>query len=163
MWLSFSKNGIRDSNQISTTAPIFSGYNYFRQHIWAEYLVQFHFPISLNITSMFLTRAVLLVRQDQSRWERMAYKLITSMTLKRLLVFHQYSNSQCILLDFWEQWQQYKSIKHVGTSWTLLCKRQLRYLGRNNLEGKYFHISNCIFTMKGWTVRKIILRYFFYD
>ena len=43
MWLSFSKNGIRDSNQISTTAPIFSRYNYFRQHIWAEYLVQSHF------------------------------------------------------------------------------------------------------------------------
>ena len=121
MWLSFSKNGIRDSNQISTTAPIFSGYNYFRQHIWAEYLVQFHFQ----------------------------YIFGAKMTLKRLLVFHQYINSQCILLDFWEQWQQYKSIKHVGTSWTLLCKRQLRYLGRNNLEGKYFHISNCIFTMKG--------------
>ena len=40
MWLSFSKNGIRE---ISTTAPIFSGYNYFRQYIWDEYLVQFHF------------------------------------------------------------------------------------------------------------------------
>ena len=49
----------------------------------------------------------------------------------------------------------------MGTSWTLFCKRQLRYLGRNNLQGKYFHISNCIFTMKGWTVKKIILRCFF--
>ena len=29
------------------------------------------------------------------------------------------------------------------------------------LEGKYFHISNCVFTMKGWTVKKIILRCFF--
>ena len=57
--------------------------------------------------------------------------------------------------DFWEQWQQYKSIKHVGTSWTLLCKRQLRYLGRNNLEGKYFHISNCILTMKGCADKKL--------
>ena len=54
-----------------------------------------------------------------------------------------------------------KSIKHVGTSWTLFCKQQLRYLGRNNLQGKYFHISNCIFTMKGWTDKKIILRCFF--
>ena len=49
----------------------------------------------------------------------------------------------------------------MGTSWTLFCKRKLRYLGRNNLEGKNFHISNCIFTMKGWTVKKIILRCFF--
>ena len=54
-----------------------------------------------------------------------------------------------------------KNIKHVGTSWTLFCKRQLIYLGRNNLQGKYFHISNCIFTMKGWTDKKIILRCFF--
>ena len=54
-----------------------------------------------------------------------------------------------------------ESIKHMGTSWTLFCKRKVRYLGRNNLEGKYFHISNCIFTMKGWTVKKIILRCFF--
>ena len=53
------------------------------------------------------------------------------------------------------------SIKHVGTSWTLFCKRKLRYLGSHNLEDKYFHISNCIFTMKGWTVKKIILRCFF--
>ena len=50
--------------------------------------------------------------------------------------------------------------KHVGTSWTLFCKRKLRYLGSNNLEDKYFHISNCIFTIKGWSVKKIILRCF---
>ena len=31
-----------------------------------------------------------------------------------------------------------KNIKHVGTSWTLFCKRQLRFFGRNNLQGKYF-------------------------
>ena len=29
----FSKNGIRDSNQISTTAPIFLQFNYFRQNL----------------------------------------------------------------------------------------------------------------------------------
>ena len=34
---------IRDSTQICTPAPIFSGYNYFIQNIWGEYLVQFHF------------------------------------------------------------------------------------------------------------------------
>ena len=33
MWLSFSKNGIRDSNQISTTAPIFLQFTYFRQNL----------------------------------------------------------------------------------------------------------------------------------
>ena len=44
---------------------------------------------------------------------------------------------------------------NLGTSWTLLCKRQLRYLGRNNLEGKYFHISNCILTMKGCADKKL--------
>ena len=49
----------------------------------------------------------------------------------------------------------------MGTSWILLCKRQLRYLGKNDLECKYFHISNCILTMKGCTVKKIILRCFF--
>ena len=52
MWLSFSKNWIRDSNQISTTAPIFSGYNYFRQHIWAENLVQFHFQYIFGASSI---------------------------------------------------------------------------------------------------------------
>ena len=36
----------------------------------------------------------------------------------------------------------------------LYYKRKLRYLERNNLESKNFHISNCIFTMKGWTVKK---------
>ena len=51
--------------------------------------------------------------------------------------------------------------KILGTSWILLCKRQLRYLGKNDLECKYFHISNCILTMKGCTVKKIILRCFF--
>ena len=35
------------------------------------------------------------------------------------------------------------------------------YLGRNNLEGKYFHISNCILTIKGCTDKQIILRCFF--
>ena len=37
------KMEIRDSSQISTTAPIFSGYNYFRQNIWRLASVQFHF------------------------------------------------------------------------------------------------------------------------
>ena len=33
----------RDSSKICSTAPIFSEYNYFRQNICGEYLVQFHF------------------------------------------------------------------------------------------------------------------------
>ena len=37
------KMEIRDSSQISTTAPIFVYYDYFRQNIWANILVQFHF------------------------------------------------------------------------------------------------------------------------
>ena len=41
MWLSFSKNGIRDSNQIFTTAPIFLQFNYFRQNL--EDNVTFYF------------------------------------------------------------------------------------------------------------------------
>ena len=38
------------------------------------------------------------------------------------------------------------SIKHVGTSWTLFCKRKLRYLGRNNLEGKKSFIFQIAFS-----------------
>ena len=37
------KMEIRDSSQISTTAPIFLYYNYFRQNIWVNILVHFHF------------------------------------------------------------------------------------------------------------------------
>ena len=37
------KMEIGDSSQISTTAPIFSQYDYFRQTIWRLASVQFHF------------------------------------------------------------------------------------------------------------------------
>ena len=50
MWLSFSKNGIRDSNQISTTAPIFLQFNYFRQNL--EEIVTFTF-YSFSFASNF--------------------------------------------------------------------------------------------------------------
>ena len=43
MWLSFSKNGIRDSNQISTTAPIFLQFNYFRQNLEENVTFTFYF------------------------------------------------------------------------------------------------------------------------
>ena len=43
MWLSFSKNGIRDSNQISTTAPIFLQFNYFRQNLEKNVTFTFYF------------------------------------------------------------------------------------------------------------------------
>ena len=43
MWLSFSKNGIRDSNQISTTAPIFLEFNYFRQNLEENVTFTFYF------------------------------------------------------------------------------------------------------------------------
>ena len=49
---------IRYSSQICTTAPIFSGYNYFRQHIWGEYLVQFHFQyIFVDGLTNYITQA----------------------------------------------------------------------------------------------------------
>ena len=38
-----AKMEIKDSSQISTTAPIFLYYNYFRQNIWVNILVHFHF------------------------------------------------------------------------------------------------------------------------
>ena len=43
MWLSFSKNGFRDSNQISTTAPIFLQFNYFRQNLEENVTFTFYF------------------------------------------------------------------------------------------------------------------------
>ena len=43
MWLSFSKNGIRYSNQISTTAPIFLQFNYFRQNLEENVTFTFYF------------------------------------------------------------------------------------------------------------------------
>ena len=43
MWLSFSKNGIRYSNQISTTAPIFLQFNYFRQNLEENVTFIFYF------------------------------------------------------------------------------------------------------------------------
>ena len=43
MWLSFSKNGIRYSNQISTTAPILLQFNYFRQNLEENVTFTFYF------------------------------------------------------------------------------------------------------------------------
>ena len=50
MWLSFSKNGIRDSTQISTTAPIFLQFNYFRQNLEENVTFTFNF---FNFASNF--------------------------------------------------------------------------------------------------------------
>ena len=95
--------------------------NYFRQDIWINIWIQFHFQYIFEGRDDFIhTRHIIVPPQIDC----------------------------CKLGPPW-------SIKHVGTSWTLLCKRQLRYLGRNNLEGKYFHISNCILTMKGCADKKL--------
>ena len=40
---------IRISNQSSTTAPIFQQSHYFRQNIWVNICVQFHFQVSIYI------------------------------------------------------------------------------------------------------------------
>ena len=47
-----AKMEIKDSSQISTTAPIFLYYNYFRQNIWVNILVHFHFQyIFVDLTT----------------------------------------------------------------------------------------------------------------
>ena len=109
---------IRDSSQISTTALIFMNTNYFRQDIWMNIWVQFHFQyIFVGRVDFIQNLNIIPPPQIAFLWHGPLYDLL--------------------------------KIKHMGTSWTLFSKQHLRYLGRSILEGKYFHISNCIFTMKG--------------
>ena len=46
-------------------------------------------------------------------------------------------------------------VEHLGS------KQHIKYVRRRKNNGKYLQISNCIFTMKGLTDKKIILRRFF--
>ena len=44
----------------------------------------------------------------------------------------------------------------LGTSYTLIAAKQhIKYLWRWTNNSKYLYISNCIFTAKGWTVKKL--------
>ena len=43
----------------------------------------------------------------------------------------------------------------------LVSKQHIKYVRQRKNNGKYLQISNGIFTMKGWTEKKIILRCFF--
>ena len=111
---SLVKMEISDSSQISTTAPILSGYNYFRKDIWRLASVQFNFWYIFGTS------------WSQSTAD--GWFTISSVSIQ----------AGC----------REDVNKILGTSWTLAAKQHIKYLRRWTNNGKYLHISNCIFTIQ---------------
>ena len=143
-----AKMEIKDSSQISTTAPIFLYYNYFRQNIWVNILVHFHFQyIFVDST----TNNIRFNSRPCSRcWcypslspiKEKFHKCPTHLVIPVALYPH--SARQGLLPNHHNNLRTIRLQKVWGTSWMPNKKPQFKYVTARSVLGRIL-ANICIF------------------